>query len=70
MNSLQIKSRVIFLLVEHRVEHNVWGKRFSSVIPYVCSDDQLGDILMKPLARASFQCMPFKLGMFDRYAPT
>jgi hypothetical protein len=39
------------------------------VTPYVRSDDQLGDILTKPLARASFQCMSFKLGMFDMYAP-
>ena len=39
------------------------------VTPYVHSDDQLGDILMKPLARASFQRMSFKLGMFDIYAP-
>ena len=35
--------------------------------PYVHSDDQLGDILMKLLARASFQCMSFKLGMLDIY---
>jgi hypothetical protein len=38
------------------------------VIPYVRFDDQLGDILTKPLARASFQRMFFKLGMFDMYA--
>ena len=38
-------------------------------IPYVCFNDQLGDTLMKPLARASFQRMSFKLGMFDMYAP-
>ncbi len=37
--------------------------------PYVCSNDQLGDIFTKPLARASFQRMSFKLGMFDMYAP-
>ena len=39
------------------------------VTPYVRSDDQLGDILMKSLARASFQQMSFKLDMFDIYAP-
>uniref|UniRef100_A0A2N9EWV2 Integrase catalytic domain-containing protein n=1 Tax=Fagus sylvatica TaxID=28930 RepID=A0A2N9EWV2_FAGSY len=38
-------------------------------IPYVRSDDQLDDILTKPLARAFFQRMSFKLGMFDMYAP-
>ncbi len=38
-------------------------------IPYVRSDDQLGDILTKPLARAFFQRMSSKLGMFDMYAP-
>ena len=38
-------------------------------IPYVRFNDQLGDTLMKPLARASFQRMSFKLGMFDMYAP-
>ena len=39
------------------------------VTPYVRSDDQLGDILTKLLARASFQRMSFKLDMFDIYAP-
>ncbi|GMP25294.1 hypothetical protein CsSME_00002233 [Camellia sinensis var. sinensis] len=38
--------------------------------PYVRFDDQLGDILMKPLARSSFQRLSSKLGMFDLYAPT
>uniref|UniRef100_A0A2N9F358 Uncharacterized protein n=1 Tax=Fagus sylvatica TaxID=28930 RepID=A0A2N9F358_FAGSY len=38
--------------------------RQQTVTPYVRSDDQLGDILTKPLARASFQRMSFKLGVF------
>jgi hypothetical protein len=39
------------------------------VTPYVHSDYQLGDILMKPLPRTSFQQLSNKLGMFDLYAP-
>lgn len=38
------------------------------VTPHVRSEDQLADILMKPLARSSFQQLAFKLGMFDLYA--
>lgn len=38
--------------------------------PYIHSDDQLSDILTKPLARALFQRLSSKLGMFDIYAPT
>lgn len=37
------------------------------VTPFVGVDDQLGDILTKPSARASFQQLSFKLGMFDPY---
>jgi len=37
--------------------------------PYVRSEDQLGDILTKPLPRASFQRFSNKLSMFDLYAP-
>ena len=40
------------------------------VTPFVRSVDQLGDILTKPLARASFHQLPSKLSMFDVYAPT
>jgi hypothetical protein len=40
-----------------------------TVTPYVHSDDQLGDILMKPLPRTSFQQLSNKLSMFDLYAP-
>ena len=39
------------------------------VTTFVCSDDWLGDIFTKPLARASFQQLSFKLGMFNLYAP-
>jgi hypothetical protein len=38
--------------------------RQQTVTRYVRSDDQLGDILTKPLAHASFQRMSFKLGVF------
>ena len=38
------------------------------VTPFVCSDDQLGDILKKLLANVSFNWLSFKLGMFDLYA--
>ena len=40
------------------------------VTPYVRSDDQLGDILTKPLAHVSFWCLSFKLDMFNLYAPS
>ncbi|XP_028086237.1 uncharacterized protein LOC114287156 [Camellia sinensis] len=39
------------------------------VTPYVHSEDQLGDILTKPLARPSFHRLSVKLDMFDLYAP-
>ena len=39
------------------------------VTPFVRSQDQLGDILTKPLARPSFLRLSAKLGMFDLYAP-
>lgn len=37
--------------------------------PQVKSRDQLGDVLTKPLARASFSSLCVKLGLFDLYAP-
>ena len=39
------------------------------VTPYVRSEDQLGDILTKPLACSSFSTLCRKLDMFDLYAP-
>lgn len=39
------------------------------VTTFVCSDDWLDDIFTKPLARASFEQLSFKLGMFNLYAP-
>ena len=39
------------------------------VTPYIHPDDQLGDILTKPLARVYFQRLFFKLSMFYLYDP-
>ena len=39
------------------------------VTPYVQSENQLGDILTKLLARSSFSVLCSKLGMFNFYAP-
>lgn len=44
-----------------------WKKQI--VTTFVCSDDWLGDIFTKPSARASFEQLSFKLGMFNLYAP-
>ena len=40
------------------------------VSSYVRSDNQLGDILMKPLPRACFNFLSSKLGMLELNAPT
>ena len=39
------------------------------VTPYVRSENQLGDILSKPLACNLFSILCSKLGMFNLYAP-
>ena len=39
------------------------------VTAYVRLDNQLGDILTKPLAHVPFRDLSSKLGMFDMYAP-
>jgi len=39
------------------------------VTPYVQSEDQLGDILTKSLARSLFSFLYSKLGIFNLYAP-
>ena len=39
------------------------------VTPYVWSEDQLGDILTKPLARSLFSVLCSKLDKFDLYTP-
>ena len=51
--------------------HFIWDLLMKKqiVTTFVCSDDWLGDIFTKPLARASFQQLSFKLGMFNLYAP-
>ena len=39
------------------------------ITTYLCSDNQLGDILTKTLARVPFRSLTSKLCMFDMYAP-